>query len=167
MSRRLSLLLLLPLAACTSKVSPNGTHQTMRAGDLEINVTAPEWVRRQELYPLKVTYTNPGQQAVEFSDPFHCPMIWGVEEVKSGKVPKPVGQTQYGCTTDAVPPKLLAPGESYAGELRGIISKYPAGVYRLTSQRLRQLRPTVRVGKDKWQTPEFTPPVQEIRFEIR
>ncbi len=169
MSRRLCLLLLLPLAACAPKVSPQASKQTLRAGDLEITVTAPRWVTRQELYPLSVTYTNKGQQRVEFSDPFHCPMIWGVEEAQSGKVPEPKGQTQYGCTTDMPEMKILAPGESYAGGLRGIISKYPAGEYRISPGPLNTLRPlNYRAGKvRKGNGPTLTPQLQPIRFQIR
>lgn len=162
-------LLLLGLTACTPKVAPPGTDQTLRAGDLEITVKAPQWVTRQELYPLQVTYTNRGTLPAEFSDPFHCGMIWDVQEVTSGKAPKPSGQTNYGCTADIPPLRTLAPNESYAGEFRAIISRYPKGEYRITPQQLRVLSPlNYRAGEVReGHGPALTPAPQEIRFEIR
>lgn len=165
--KRLWPLLLLSLTACAPKVSGEVVTQTMRAGNLEITVSAPERVTRQELYPLKVTYTNRGKQSVEFSDPFHCSLIWDVQEVNSGKPLEPLGN--YGCTADIPALKKLAPDESYAGEFSAIISGYPAGEYRITPEQLRQLSPLnyhagdIKAGYGQ----PLTPPPKEIRFQIR
>lgn len=169
MSKSLWPLLLLTLTACASRVAEGGTDQTLRAGDLELTVTAPAWVGRQELYPIQVTYTNQGKQAVEFSDPFHCSMIWNVQEVTSGAPLKPAGQSNFGCTANIPPLKTLEPNESYAGEFSAIISKYPAGQYRITPEQLQSLRPVnYRAGTvHEGYGPALTPAPQPTLFEIR
>lgn len=158
----------LALTGCGPKVAGEGAAQIFRAGEIEVRLTAPAWVTRQEFYPLGVTYTNRAAQPVEFSDPFHCSFIWNVEEASSGEVPQPPGQSNYGCTTDIPPLKTLAPGESYAGEFRAIIGKFPRGNYRIAPEDLGGLRLlNLRVGGGERRAPEFTPAPQEIRFEIR
>lgn len=163
MCRRLLPLLLVSLTACAPKVSGEAATQTMRAGDLEITVSAPEWVTRQEFYPLKVTYTNKGKRTLNLSDPLDCAYIWGAEQIESGKAPKP--RTTYACPTIPAALKTLAPNESHAGEYHVIISGYPAGEYRLTPEQLRQLSPAEYRAKAA-RLP-LTPPPQEIRFQIR
>ncbi len=146
-------LLLLSLTACGSKVSIEAVTQTLRAGDLEITVTSPKWVTPQEFYPLKVSYANKSDRAVEFSDPFHCPLIWNVEDETSGKVLEP--KSNHACRTDMPPNKVLGPGENYSGEFKAIISKYPKGQYRIAPQQLQmQLHSSQRA-------------LQPIQFQIR
>lgn len=165
--KRLWPLLLLSLTSCAPKVSGEAVTQTMRAGDMEITVSAPKWVTRQEFYPLKVTYTNKGKQTLKLSDPLDCAYIWGAEQRESGKVPEPLGN--YGCPSIPAPMKTLAPGESYAGEYHVIISGYLADEYRLTPEQLRQLSPLnyhagdIKAGYGQ----PLTPPPKEIRFQIR
>lgn len=153
MCGRLWPLLLLSLTACAPKVSDGAATQTMRAGDLEITVSAPKWVTRQEFYPLKVTYTNTSSKAVELSDPFSCGHLQ-VQDAVTGKVLKPPRQTNYGCFTDLTM-LTLAPGQSHSGAFSGIIEKYPTGSYRIAPEQLQ-----LRFGKSR-------PAVQEIRFQIR
>lgn len=161
--KRLWPLLLLSLTACAPKVSGEAVTQTMRAGDLEITASAPKWVTRQELYPLKVTYTNKGKKTLKFFDPLDCAYIWGAKQLESGKVLEP--KRNYACPTITASLKTLAPNESYTGEFSAIISGYPAGEYRITPKQLQQLSPSdYRVKAARL---PLTPPPQEIRFQIR
>lgn len=133
--------------------------QTVSAGDLQIELAAPLWVTERRFYPLKVTYTNLGSAPVEIMDPFHCPYIWQVEDVKTGKVPEPERQTNYACTTEARAPTILGAGESLSGRLSGIIDRFPKGEYRLGAETWQAV-----AGKD-WR--KLSPKPQEVRFEIR
>ncbi len=120
MCRRLLPLLLLSLTACAPKVSGEAATQTMRAGDLEITVSAPKWVTRQEFYPLKVTYTNKGKRTLNLSDPLDCAYIWGAEQIESGKAPKP--RTTYACPTIPAARRLKNVGSQR--KPRGRISRH-------------------------------------------
>ena len=52
MTRKLWPLLLLTLTACGPKVSPEVVTQTVRVGEFEVQLSAPQWVKRQEFYPV-------------------------------------------------------------------------------------------------------------------
>lgn len=160
--------LTLVLASCAPKASQEAVTQILRLGELEVQITAPRWVTPQAFYPLEVTYTNRAEQAVTFSDPFHCMFIWDVKKASGSPVPRPPGQTTYGCTTDIPSTKTLAPGESYRGPFKAIIEKFPKGQYRLDPEQLRTLKVlNYRVNGGEPRQPEFTPSPQAIRFEIR
>ncbi|MFC6591420.1 hypothetical protein ACFP81_04940 [Deinococcus lacus] len=135
------------------------TTQTLRLGDLQIRLDAPQWVSRQSFYPLGVTYTNLGTQPLGMADPFDCGLVWRVVDEATGQVPRPKRQTNYACTMDGKAPITLAPGETHSGTVGGIIDRFPRGHYRLGAETWQV------VAGQYWRGLKPTP--QEIRFEIR
>lgn len=152
-------LLALTLTGCQPQVSSEVQTQTLRLGELQIRLDAPLWVSRQSFYPLKVTYSNLGSEPLNIGDPFGCSFIWRVVDVKTGEVPKPDRQTNYGCTMEGRAPTMLGAGESLSGTMGGIIDRFPKSEYRLGAETWQAV-----AGKD-WR--QLSPKPQEVRFEIR
>lgn len=160
MSKSLWPLLLLTLTACAPKVSTEVVTQTLRAGDLEVSLSAPQWVTRQDFYPVKVTYTNRGEQTAEFFDPLDCSFL-GVEGVDQKVSPN----REVACSTKPAPVVKLAPNEVHSGVSQGVIAGLPKGRYRIASQDLQALGPSQQMGPNESKRAKFTP--QPILFEIR
>ena len=153
---------------CTTSMTSE--EQTVRVGDVQVKLQAPQWVWNRKLYPLKVTYTNVGDAPVEMMDPSQCPYIWQVEDASTGIVPQPERAVGYGCTTEFRAPILLGPGESLRVTKKAIVDGFPKGEYRIPAEVLpvhSEYRSPTKPLPMQPRVEEVHPKPQEVRFELR